>query len=458
MTVSKKEKAVISEIEGIKLDDVTEEQIIELLYPKRKAFAVNYKHKATKITCSCCGHEWHAFAPQEQLECPNCHKPIEIEFVGATKQQWESDYWLACIKYEAHGEYQFVRFFVGMLCGIIGKPEHIVRTYETHRFVYDKNGKIWFFRRDVKGAFYSWWFSQWSDIKYHTYAIGDRYMTSCRYWLCYSAVFPNPTYTERFRYCRAHLVDVGSYLENWLEPFAKGEADKCRFLETVAQLDKGVDTTMRIRSHSLHQDFTWLYENSRLILKGLSMGYDIANHEWYDNVRDLKKLGLLNREDLIFPTDMDKTREKVCRMVDKRDRELRMRQIEEEEKRMLPKALEYQPKYEEQHKRFFEVQVEGSGLIIKPLKTVQAFYDEGMEMSHCVFRCEYFKRPDLQIYSVRDAVTGERIETLSLDIEKREIQQCYGRHDTKSRRHGDIIALVNANMDALLPKGRRSQA
>lgn len=79
------------------------------------------------------------------------------------------------------------------------------------------------------------------------------------------------------------------------------------------------------------------------------------------------------------------------------------------------------------------------------LQSIEEFKDEGIAMCHCVFSCEYYKRKDSVILSIRDK-KGKRIETAEVNIKKFYIAQQYGKHDSFSEWHEDIKNFINDNM------------
>ena len=84
------------------------------------------------------------------------------------------------------------------------------------------------------------------------------------------------------------------------------------------------------------------------------------------------------------------------------------------------------------------------------------FMEEGMAMAHCVFKCEYYKKPYSLILSAR--IGDKRIETIEVDLTHYTIKQCYGKHDQFTMYHQRILDLVNAQMDIIkaFNRNRRS--
>lgn len=447
-----KKQEIIQEIEAIELEEVTEQEIIETLFPKRIAFYQEYKRRPFHITCTKCGHDWDAPSLERQAKCPHCKCKIVLEKASKNRRNWCTDRLIAC-KIEAHGDYQFVRWFCGQLFGTVGKPEQIGRdTYETHRYVFDKNGEEHLLRREIWQVMYNWWFNGSTPIKHHKVYQKD-------YWFGMNELLGTPTYTEAFRYARIGKdLEWGDWLSTYMRPFAKRDGEKTRFLETITQIGKR-RAYYNFLSHLNIFDgkAEWGFSHAKLILKGFSNGYKL-DHEWGDNIKDLETLGRPLTNENVFPKDMESFRTKIQKAVDKRRRETARKEMLEQEKKQLEKDIALQPKYEQKHKKFFDVEIRQKGFVIIPLKSIREFYNEGIAMNHCVFRCAYYKQDELQIYSVRDEKTNERIETLSIDTKAGKVQQCYGHSDKTTKFHDDIIAIAKENMAILAQKKQRGSA
>ena len=76
----------------------------------------------------------------------------------------------------------------------------------------------------------------------------------------------------------------------------------------------------------------------------------------------------------------------------------------------------------------------------------------GEKLHHCVFRCEYYAKPDSIILSAHD-LSGTRIETVEFSIKQGEVVQSRGMYNSDTEYHDRIVGLVNANAYRFLEAG-----
>ena len=131
------------------------------------------------------------------------------------------------------------------------------------------------------------------------------------------------------------------------------------------------------------------------------------------------------------------------RLVQKRNVELR----EEQVKKDLQKALNYEKKYKDQKGRFFGLSFSDGTLNVKVLESVTEFFEEGMAMHHCVFSNQYYLKEDSLILSA--SIEGKRIETIELSLDTMQIVQSRGACNMNTSYHRQIIELVNKNIQLI---------
>ena len=93
---------------------------------------------------------------------------------------------------------------------------------------------------------------------------------------------------------------------------------------------------------------------------------------------------------------------------------------------------------------------------IKVLQSVREFFEEGKEMSHCVFANSYYdvlKKPYCLILSAK--VNGERMETIEVNLSNNTIVQCRGRHNQDSEYHKQMMDLMSRNMGVIQDTWKR---
>lgn len=133
---------------------------------------------------------------------------------------------------------------------------------------------------------------------------------------------------------------------------------------------------------------------------------------WADMVDALAYLGKdIHNPCYICPKDLRAAHDKWVGRMGERKRRQEVQQHEQE--------------YAQEKRGLLGIQLSGLGIVIRPLQSVQEFYDEGEAMHHCVYRNEYFKKRDSLILSVRDA-DGARIATVEYDLRSYRILQDRG--------------------------------
>lgn len=87
-------------------------------------------------------------------------------------------------------------------------------------------------------------------------------------------------------------------------------------------------------------------------------------------------------------------------------------------------------------------------ITIAPLRSVQEFYREGQELSHCVYRNRYYRKTDIVILGAK--VQGVRTETLEVSTGDWSILQCRGEHNQPSKWHNKIMELYTEKREKLI--------
>ena len=108
-------------------------------------------------------------------------------------------------------------------------------------------------------------------------------------------------------------------------------------------------------------------------------------------------------------------------------------------------AVEWEKKYKAMKEKYFDLTISNQRIIIKVLRSVAEFLEEGTEMHHCVFTNGYYKRENCLILSAKDN-NGKRIETIEVNLKNFNIEQSRGVCNSQTKLHNEIVSLVNDNM------------
>lgn len=170
--------------------------------------------------------------------------------------------------------------------------------------------------------------------------------------------------------------------------------------------------------------------------------------EWEDMIRILESLGKDIRNPFyICPENIHEAHDRYLDKLNKIKAEKRRVEMEK-------RAAEAEAKYAEERVAVFgNLEIKGEGLIAKMLPDVKSFIEEANAMHHCVFHAGYYdvkSHPDSLILSVRDDKEWtHRVETVEVSLKSFTIIQSRGVCNKSTERHGDILKLINDNMDSI---------
>lgn len=192
---------------------------------------------------------------------------------------------------------------------------------------------------------------------------------------------------------------------------------------------------------------------------------DYTTSLWIDMVQSIIYCNKDYRNPVfIAPADLLATHDKFTAMAQRlrlKKMDAKRRQAEElriqRETQAIQAQLEKDARdnedYIKRRQRFYDMVLTDGLIECSVLRDVQAFYDEGLAMDHCVFRCRYYAKPYSLILSAR--IDGQRIETVEVDLSNFTIKQCYGKHDQFTMYHNRIKDLVNSQMGTIKKYNRR---
>lgn len=146
----------------------------------------------------------------------------------------------------------------------------------------------------------------------------------------------------------------------------------------------------------------------------------------------------------VCPKNLKAEHERLLKRKEKLEAERRRRMLEEKKLEDMEKMKRNIHKFMDHIRPFLDLEIRDSDLVIRPLESISQFYAEGKAMHHCVYRLEYYNRPECLILSAR--VGGERMETLEVSLDTFEIIQSRAVCNGTSEYHDRIIRLMKDNM------------
>jgi len=192
--------------------------------------------------------------------------------------------------------------------------------------------------------------------------------------------------------------------------------------------------------------------------------YNYRVTEWKDLVDNLIYLGMDYRNPhFVCPADLlamhdDVLRRTIAKRKRLSEKQMAEAQIRAERARLarIQQDTEAREAYPKMRNRFFGVIIEGKGIEIKCLQSVEEFMEEGKEMHHCVFGNAYYdtkKHPNSLILSAKK--DGQRVETIEVDLRDYHIVQSRGKYNQNTPYHDTIVQLMQDNMDAIRKADKR---
>ena len=119
----------------------------------------------------------------------------------------------------------------------------------------------------------------------------------------------------------------------------------------------------------------------------------------------------------------------------------------------LHKKLEtfkkYNPEYQKRIKRFSNFVIEKDGIVIKPLKTIEDFFEEEIKMHHCVFTNTYFLKKELLVLT--SFKEDRPLETIAYNLKEKKVYQSYGACNKETDHHDTIIKIVEQSLSNYKP-------
>ena len=94
--------------------------------------------------------------------------------------------------------------------------------------------------------------------------------------------------------------------------------------------------------------------------------------------------------------------------------------------------------------KFFGLEFTDGTIVVRVLDSVEAYYDEGNALHHCVGQCEYYLKPNTLVFSAR--IENKRVETVELSLETFKVLQSRGLCNKNTKYHKRIMNLVHKNI------------
>lgn len=209
--------------------------------------------------------------------------------------------------------------------------------------------------------------------------------------------------------------------------------------------DSMAETLLKAKYPSLLQEYykrphridTWWHGFKMAHRNGYKIPKDA--HTWCDHAGMLKDMGATDPK-LYCPTnlkaDHQKLIDRVARIEAKRDFERRKEEIEEANKAYVKRI-----------KKYAKFKVAIGELEIRPLLSVNEFYEHGTKLRHCIFSNAYYERKHSLLLGA--FYNNAIVENIEVNLKDLTIEQSRGFGNKSTRYHSEIIKALTPNLKQL---------
>lgn len=375
--------------------------------------------------CSNCGHIFDN--THKQGKCPHCGAKFEKHDTEHPRKQVERSKHYTTIITTCEG-WQVVRhFLIEHYAGKGGYQDQNI--YEAVQIWTNEKGEQVINARSVcMSAMYRdvWNFNEPMSIKHKP----PMYSFGCNRYNIYS-------YANRV--CRILPILKRNGFNGRLDYVRPDE------LFQLLLTDNFVETLQKCHQYALLGLYVIRGFDKRIAKICLRHGYIVKDAKLFeDYINMCKELGKdIYNPKICCPADLRAEHDRVARI---RQRKMEKERLERLEKQHRGNTKGEQ-RYIETHKKFFGLMIVGKNLNIFPLKCIDDFINEGAKMHHCV--AGYYQHDNSLVLSARDS-KGKRIETIEIDLRTFKIVQSQGVCNQPSKRHDEIVKLMNENMGKVM--------
>lgn len=378
-----------------------------------------FRNAKGQTYCLDCGHQWSESASSKSVICPNCGARLTLQDTRCRKAT-DKSYFSTLTTKEG---LQVQRVFRLTAEYRKGKPAYIWHI-EIARYWTDEKGKsaITALKRNM--GYYLDNFAFSSDIELRNDSSIYQRVADCEVYPVYSAIS-----ILRRNGLKGSLTGItpqklieGLIKDSRIETLIKAgrKAELAYFLNAPTALDRcwsalkiAIRQNYRIEDTSLWADYITLLERC---------GKDTHNAHY------------------VCPINLKAAHDHYNHLAE----QIRLK---EEREKQRAKALANESRFRELKAKFFGLTFKSGKIEVIVLDSVEAYYDEGTALHHCVGQSEYYLKPNTLVLSAR--IEGERIETVELSLDTFKVLQSRGLCNKDTPYHKRIINLVQKNAGAI---------
>lgn len=392
--------------------------------PKATYWAINklvthpaFRTSGKKVTCGDCGHQFSYEGDAKHILCPHCRRRLQI-FDTLNRTYKDSTYFSVL---DTVDSLQIQRVFLLEVQFKKGKV-YKYNSIEVCRLWLDSTGKksAVTSRKRTFGCYLDSF--DWSS-KIELRNLTDTIMIiSDTYFYPKIKIIPEVKRNgmrARFNGIHPFLLMKHILSDSRFETVAKYRDVKALqyFINYPYRIDKCWDSYKIARRHNyVPKDFVIWYDLIQLLTK---CGKDILSPYY------------------ICPSNLVAEHDKWNKKIEEEKRRVTLQ-------REMSNAKEYEDSFIENKAKFFGIVLNDKDFQISVLDSIEAFWEEGENMHHCVFSAGYYRGTDSLILSAHD-YEGNRIETIEYSLTTNKVVQSRGKYNKETPLHDRIVNLVNSN-------------
>ena len=416
-------------------------------YPKEHIFShTGYYWKGTgQVWCQYCGHiyqqDLNVLAVSLEVDeetCPHCGAHIKPKHWTESNRREKNEGVYMTIITTFKG-YQVFRTFEAYRYNTKGH-ETTYTIFEVYQNWLDEKGNETILSKSyTRSPFHFRWnyHSEWGIQKHNSHATGSYAMDD---------VFD---VTDNSFYPRMSVIPIIKR-NGWQNSLANLRG--INIVELMKQLITNSDIEMLAKTGQ-HDILRHWMRNGNHISRDRQFDFfhsiKIANRNhyivkdasmWYDLLDALHFLNLdTHNAHYVCPADLKAAHDlyvgRVARI-----------KAEEEKKRKEREALFCEDTYKKEKGKFFGICFGNEHIVITVIQSIAEMQEEGKHMHHCVFSMGYHKKQFSLILSAKSRETGERIETIELNLKTFAVVQSRGLQNKQTEFHNQIVKLVEQNI------------
>jgi hypothetical protein len=386
---------------------------------KKNLFDHHVYNTKKQHECLYCNHTWEYTGKNYvKVKCPNCKMNLE-PLEGRLR---------------THFQYHYVVDVTTF------KGFQVVRYYHVRRYLKSKRKPIWYILPIIEH-----WIR--NDGKYVTLSVSRNGTTKWTYlegWNIYSDISVKHCYDYHYI---ANAIDI-PYKRFIPELIRNGfygnflNLDIAYFIELLLGNSKA-ETLLKANQYELFRYIDTLSEeywgSIKICIRNNYIVHDART--WIDHINVLMYFNKdLRSPKYVCPDNLNKEHKKY---VDKRTKILARQKLKDD----IENAKKHNKEYIKSKSKYFKLKITDGDICITPLKNVKDFIIEQLELNHCIYSGEYYKRNDsLILHALKN---NTRLETIEVSLKSLEILQCRGKFNGNTEYHDKILELVNSNMDKI---------